>query len=92
MRFVIILLAILLVLLQYKLWFEHDGVRKTMTLKKEVAVQEQKDRAFHKKDLKLALKVQDLRKGKDSVETIAREKMGMIKSGETYFQIVDSKK
>jgi len=92
MRYVFILLIILLLLLQYKLWFEGDGIRRTVELKKAVATQEQKNNILHKKDMKLAYKVQDLKHGQESIETIAREKMGFIKAGEAYYQIVDKKK
>jgi cell division protein FtsB len=38
----------------------------------------------------LAAEVADLKSGVDAVEEIARSELGMIRTGETLFQVVDS--
>jgi len=37
----------------------------------------------------LAIEVQDLRKGKEAIEEIARYDLGMLKKDETFFQVIE---
>ena len=40
----------------------------------------------------LRAEVNDLKKGTDAIEERAREELGMIKEGETYFQVINKAK
>ena len=48
MKILIFLLAVLLVLLQYELWFSNGGIRGVMHVKKDVAKQEQANAKIYK--------------------------------------------
>lgn len=83
-----ILLVLLLVFLQYRLWLEPGGVLDMMRLKKEVALENQENDKLKKRNEALALQVQHLQKDKDAVEYRARHELGMIKKDETFYQVV----
>jgi cell division protein FtsB len=54
-----------------------------------LAVQQQdENRRLRERNASLAAEVMDLKHGLDAIEERARSEMGMIKSGETYYQIV----
>ncbi|MHB1947764.1 MAG: cell division protein FtsB [Gammaproteobacteria bacterium] len=83
-----ILLIMLLAFLQYRLWFEPDGIRDMMRFKKELALQAKENSKLKKRNETLLSQVQLLQKDKDAVESRARRELGMIKQGETFYQVV----
>lgn len=83
-----ILFVLLLIFLQYRLWFEPGGILEMMTLKKEVTQKMQENDKLKKRNDALIIQVQNLQKDKDAVEVRARRELGMIKKGETFYQVV----
>jgi cell division protein FtsB len=83
-----ILLALLLGFLQYRLWFETGGIFDMLRLKKEVSLQQQENDKLKKRNDTLLQQVQHIQKNKDAVESRARRELGMIKKGETFYQVV----
>ena len=90
MRTVLFLLVALLVLLQLRLWVSDDGYRAAWRLEDQVATQAQENERLHERNRALAAEVSDLKTGLDAVEEIARSELGMIRNGETLYQVVDS--
>lgn len=90
MKWLIILLAILLIVVQIQFWFGKDGVSETISLKHAISAQTKENKQLEKKNKKLAKRVLLLKNGKDMVENLAREQMGMVKPGERYYQFVQS--
>ncbi len=88
MKLLIFLLAILLVIVQIQLWFGTYGIFYSFHLKREVSAQIKENKALEKRNKKLEKNVVLLKNGKAMVESLAREKMGMIKPGERYYQFV----
>tara|TARA_R110001606_G_scaffold361754_7_gene515233 strand:+ start:147664 stop:147948 length:285 start_codon:yes stop_codon:yes gene_type:complete len=89
MKAVMILLTVILVLLQYRLWFSHDGLPVVLYLHRQVEIQRQDNDVLEERNKLLAADVHDLKSGLDALEERARNDMGMIKSGETFFQIIE---
>ena len=89
MKPVMILLIVLLLLLQYRLWFSHDGLPSVLHLHRAVEVQKQDNAVLEERNQVLAAEVQDLKSGLDALEERARSELGMIKPGETFFQIIE---
>lgn len=89
MRFVIAVLVLLTLYLQYALWVTRGGIHDVDKLK--VAVAEQKDEIARLKERNrsLAAEVMDLKQGLEAVEERSRSEMGMIKRGEVFFRITD---
>ncbi len=89
MKATMILLTVLLLLLQYRLWFSHDGLPAVLHLHRDVAIQRQDNAKLEERNQVLTAEVQDLKSGLDAVEERARSELGMIKEGETFFQIIE---
>lgn len=90
MRLITILLAVLLVLIQYPLWLGKGGWLRVWDMEHQVdkahlKIQEQKAR-----NAKLESEVNDLKEGTDAVEERARLELGMLKKGEVFVQILDA--
>ncbi len=83
----IILLGIFLAL-QYRLWFESGSVREWVELKKRLAIEQAQNEKLKKRNQQIVLQVQHLQKNDDAVELRARQELGMIKKGETFYQVV----
>ena len=87
-----IVLAVVLALLQYKFWFGQGNWRQVQQLRAQVQAQQAENRELLRRNKALAAEVKDLKSGVDAVEERARNEMGMIKSGETYYRVVDPEK
>lgn len=91
MRTLIVLLIILLAILQYKLWFQTGGVPNIFQLRRELLVQQEENKQLKLRNDILSAEVRDLKHGKSAVEGRARHELGMIKEGETFYQVLESK-
>ncbi|MEM7401769.1 MAG: cell division protein FtsB [Pseudomonadota bacterium] len=89
MKTIIIVLTILLVLLQFKLWFGDASVRDVIALKQSVKEQQVKNDQVKQRNAVLAAEVEDLKTGLDAIEERARSELGMIKKDETFIHIVE---
>lgn len=81
-------LCAVLIFLQYRLWFESDGIIDMLRLKKSLAAQTRENERLKKMNEDLMFQVQSLQNGKDASESRARNELGMIKKDETFYQIV----
>ena len=89
MRIFLLFLLIVLVILQYQLWIAPDGMRAVIQLKQDMQVQQEKNSVLAVRNQVLAAEVQDLKSGNDAIEERARSELGMIRKGETFFQIIE---
>jgi len=89
MKPVMILLIALLVILQYRLWISHDGLPSLLRLHLTVEKQRQDNDQLIERNQVLAAEVADLKSGLEALEERARSEMGMIKPGETFFQVIE---
>jgi len=86
---IIAALAVLFVLLQYKLWFGEGSMMEVWKLDRAIVVQGAENAQLLERNQTLAAEVADLKQGVDAIEERARRELGMIKKGETFFQVVD---
>lgn len=82
--------AALLVLLQYALWFGNGGLLAFWDLKREIAAQQVENRELAQRNQALAAEVIDLKQGLAAIEERARVELGMIREGETFYQVIDA--
>ena len=83
-------LLALLLLLQYPLWFGTGGVRAVWDLHKESETQRAENAKLAERNRALAADVIDLKDGLAAIEERARAELGMIKKGETFYQVVET--
>ncbi len=86
--FFIFLLLSVLGFLQYRLWFGSDGVSDMHKLKQALSVQEQENIKLKQRNDELLAQIKRLQHNQDETEARARNELGMIKKGETFYQIV----
>jgi cell division protein FtsB len=87
MRFVIVVLAVVLALLQARLWVSNGGLREVWRLEAEVARRSEDNARLAARNAALEAEVRDLKQGLAAAEERARTDLGMIQAGETFYQI-----
>ena len=92
LRVLLLLLALLLALLQYKLWFGNGGQREVEALRVQVAKQEAENLKLQQRNEALKAEVEDLKSGEAAVEERARSELGMVKPGETFYRVIEDGK
>jgi cell division protein FtsB len=85
----VLLLAALLAWLQYRLWFGGGGHREVVALGAQVQRQARDNTGLQQRNDALAAEVEDLKSGAAAVEERARNELGMIKPGETFYRVVE---
>ena len=79
----------LLLALQYPLWFGNGGILALWQLQREVAVHKTEIAQLRARNRALEAEVLDLKQGLEAVEERARNELGMVKKGETFYQIIE---
>jgi cell division protein FtsB len=90
MKWLAVGLALVIVLLQYRIWFSEAGVRELDRLQRAVAAQRSANDQLSERNRELAAEVRDLKTGLDALEERARSDLGMIAGHETFYQVVPS--
>ena len=90
MRLIALVLATLLLLIQYPLWLGKGGWLRVWDLDKQVTQAQIKNDVLKERNSKLDSEVQDLKTGTGAVEERARFELGMIKKDEIFVQILDA--
>ena len=88
MRWLVASFLVLLLMLQFRLWFAPDGVHEVLRLKSSVAVQQAENERLLERNRQLAAEVRDLKQGYAALEERARSDLGMISGNETFYQVV----
>ena len=88
MKILIAVLLLVLIGLQYKLWFGDGSLSEVVQLTRELEIQKNKLQELEERNLILEAQVLDLQNGLDAFEEKARNDLGMIKQGETFIQII----
>lgn len=88
MKSIIFALLALLGVLQYQLWFAAGGIVPTYHLQRAIQQQLVVNKQFTARNDQLTAEIQDLKTGNEAVEEHARNDLGMVKPGETFYQII----
>lgn len=89
MNKLLLLLVLLLLYLQYQLWIGDGSLQDVWELHQEVELQRQENIELRERNAALEAEVTDLQQGLDAIEEHAREDLGMVKEGETFYQVVE---
>ena len=87
MRTLLLSLALILALVQARLWLSDEGLREVWRLQAQVAERTEENRRLAARNAALEGEVTDLKQGLDAAEERARTDLGMVAEGETFYQI-----
>ncbi|WP_028468116.1 cell division protein FtsB [Neptunomonas japonica] len=88
-RWFIALLLLILLGLQYRLWFGDANIFQILDLQEKIAVQADENERLQMRNRQLEAEVTDLKKGLSAIEERARSDQGMVREGETFYQLVE---
>ena len=89
MKWVALGLFLLLLLLQYRLWFAEGSLAELHRLDEQLVEQQELNRGLRTRNKQLEQEVLELQQGLETVEDRARRDLGMIREGEIYYQVVE---
>ena len=90
MKWLALGLALLLLLAQYRLWMAEEGsLAELSRLEAQISEQQQMNAELEARNARLEQEVLELQQGLETVEERARQDLGMIREGETYYQVVE---
>jgi cell division protein FtsB len=85
---IMVVMAAALIFLQFRLWFEDGGIFDMIRLKKMLSVQVSENDKLRKQNDELLFQIQRIQNSQDAAESRARSELGMMKKGETFYQVV----
>ena len=89
MRWFALILLVLLVLLQVKLWLGDGGIHDLRELERTEELQAEENRGLEERNQALMAEVEDLKEGQDAIEERARTDLGMIREDESFYQVIE---
>ena len=88
MKLLTLPLAVLVLALQYPLWFGKGSWLRVSELDQQLAQQRATTASLKARNEAMDAEIRDLKEGVDAVEERARLELGMIKRDEVFFQVV----
>lgn len=89
MKILIAVLILLLIGLQFRLWVGDGSLADIDRLEQQITLQEQENAELEQRNAALHNEVAELQTGMDAIEEHARNELGLIREGETFFLIID---
>ena len=89
MKIIGIVLAALIVLIQYPLWLGKGGWLRASDVDRQVTAQKTKNGELQRRNTGLAAEVNDLKTGTEAIEERARFELGMVRPGEVFYHYAD---
>ena len=81
-------LGLLLLVLQAMLWTGQGCVAEVVALKRQIAAFAGANEELRERNRRLEVEVAELKNGLDSVEEMAREELGLVRQGETFYVLI----
>ncbi|MBO2608477.1 cell division protein FtsB [Shewanella algae] len=88
MKRLLFVIALLLGLLQYRLWLGENSLPEYFHLEQQIAAQNDSNARLEERNQVLKEEIRDLRSGTEALEERARNELGLIKEGETFYRVV----
>ncbi len=89
MRVLALVLAVLIVLIQYPLWLGKGSWMRVWEVDQQIRAQREINQKLQARNAALDAEVRDLKQGLEAIEERARNELGMIKQDEIFFQLLD---
>jgi cell division protein FtsB len=89
LKLLIAVLFVILLGLQYRLWVGEGSFADIVRLSDELDRQSQENTELSARNAALINEVEELQDGMDAIEEHARNELGLIRDGETFFLIIE---
>jgi cell division protein FtsB len=86
MRWPTWVLVVLLIALQYPLWFGKGGWLRVRDMERQLAAQREVNQSLEARNASQEAEVRDLKSGYEAIEERARYELGLVKEGELFVQ------
>ena len=86
-NWLVLILLLLLAGLQYRLWVGNGSLAQITDLTQQIADQRAENKVLLERNRVMDAEVLELKKGMETVEERARHELGMVKEGETLYQL-----
>lgn len=87
-KVLILIFSVLAVMLFFRLWTGSGSFPRIWDMEKQIDVLEKSNSEKQEENRKLSAEIEEFRNGDDAVEERARSDFGMIKRGETFYQVI----
>ncbi len=87
MRWPVIVLAVLVIVLQYPLWLGKGGWLRVWDVDRQLQAQRERNQELEQRNAGLEAEVRDLKSGNEAVEERARFELGLTKPNEIFVHI-----
>ena len=84
-----LVLIVVLAGLQYRLWVGEGSLAQVADLQQQIGDQKGENERLLERNRILEAEVMELKKGMETVEERARHELGMVKDGETLYQLAE---
>ena len=84
-----VVMILLLAGLQYRLWVGDGSLAQVTDLQRQIAEQQGENERLLERNRILEAEVLELKQGMETVEERARHELGMVKEGETLYQLAE---
>jgi cell division protein FtsB len=91
-RWIILLLAMIFLFMQIKIWISKDGYQQMNNLQENVKTQNKNNAQLRIRNEKLKAEIEDLKVGIEAIEERARTDLGLIGKDEVMYIITKPKK
>jgi cell division protein FtsB len=91
LRWLLVVLLFLLGVLQYRLWFAEGSLAEKHRLELQVEEQSAVNRRLEERNAVLERDVLELQAGNKGIEQRAREELGLVREGETFYQVEEGR-
>ena len=90
MKWLTLILALLLVLIQYPLWLGKGGWLRVWEVDQQIQAEDASNAKLKARNAALDAEVRDLKQGFEAIEERSRSELGMVRQDEVFFQVLDS--
>lgn len=90
MKYITNILLALLLILQYPVWLGKGGWIKVWDLNRQIDEEQRNNQQLAARNAILDTDVTDLKQGTEAIEERARYDLGMIKSNEVFYRLLDA--
>lgn len=87
-KVLILVFSVLSIFLFFRLWMGSGSFPRIWDMEKQIEVLEKSNADKQEQNRKLTAEIEEFRNGDDAVEERARSDFGMVKRGETFYQVI----